>query len=232
MKTKIFSCLHFFILPFGMFGQADFELFNRTSASTNYLRPLTGVVDLNVHVPTTQSQALIAGIHHYSWFYIYDRANSYNWLSNYGETEYVEWVSGNTIAADYRFYLNVFERRKKRATYLTLINRVALVNRRFTRDIIPNPYYADQPDPSDPDYDPEWDDGNFGFGSEPQFLPASYDNLQSRLTPRYRFGFEYGRRTLSLDESRYREIGFALILNPQGEPWAALIPMFNFRRRF
>ena len=212
-----------------LMGQQNFEAFNTMSFSTNYMRPLTGIVDINVQVPTTPSQALIAGVHHYSWFYIYDRSNSYNWFSSYGETEFEEWVSGNTIAADYRFYLKTFERRKKRATYLTLINRVALVNRRFTRDIIPNPYYDNQPDPSDPNYDPEWDDGP---GTEPLFLPASYDNLQPRLTPKYRFGFEYGRRTLSNDESRFREMGFALILNPQGEYWAFIIPMVNFRRGF
>jgi hypothetical protein len=215
-----------------LIGQQNFEAFNTMSFSTNYMRPLTGIVDVNVQVPTTQSQALIAGVHHYSWFYIYDRSNSYNWLSNYGDTEYVEWVSGNTISADYRFYLRAFERRKKRATYLTLINRGALVTRRFTRDIITNPYYDNQPDPSDPDYDPEWDDGNFGFGSEPLFLPASYYNLKYRTTFKYRFGFEYGRRTINLDESRFREIGFALVLNPQGEPWAVLIPMLNFRGGF
>ena len=232
MKTKIFSWFYLSILPFGMYGQQNFETFNKMSFSSNYVRPLTGIVDVNIQIPTTPSQAVIAGVHHYSWFYIYDRSNSYNWLSNYGETEYVEWLSGNTISADYRFYLKTFERRKKRAAYFTLINRVAFVNRRFTQDIIPNPYYDNQPDPSDPDYDPEWDDGNFGFGSEPLFLPASYDNLQNRTTPKYRFGFEYGRRTLSFDESHFREIGFALILNPQGEPWAVLIPLLNFRRGF
>ena len=212
-----------------LIGQQNFEAFNTLSFSTNYMRPLTGIVDVNVQVPTTASQALIAGIHHYSWLYIYDRSDSYNWFSNYGETEFSEWVSGNTIAADYRFYLKTSERRKKRATYFTLINRVALVNRRFTRDIIPNPYYDNQPDPSDPGYDPEWDDGP---GGEPLFLPASYDNLQSRLTPKYRFGFEYGRRTLSVDESRFREMGVALILNPKGEWWALVIPMVNFRMGF
>ena len=212
-----------------LIGQQNFAAFNKMSFSSNYVRPLTGIVDINVQVPTTPSQALIAGVHHYSWFYIYDRSNSYNWFSSYGETEFEEWVSGNTIAADYRFYLKTFESRKKRATYLTLINRVALVNRRFTRDIIPNPYYDNQLDPSDPNYDPEWDDGP---GTEPLFLPASYDNLQPRLTPKYRFGFEYGRRTLSNDESHFREIGFALILNPQSDYWAFIIPMVNFRRGF
>ena len=212
-----------------LIGQQNFEAFNTMSFSTNYMRPLTGIVDINVQVPTTPSQALIAGVHHYSWFYIYDRSNSYNWFSSYGETEFEEWASGNTLAADYRFYLKTFERRKKRASYVTLINRLALINRRFTRDIIDNPYWVDQPDPSDPNYDPEWDDG---VGVEPLYLPASYDNLQRRIDTKYRFGLEYGRRTLSADESRFREIGFALILNPQGEPWAFIIPMVNFRRGF
>ena len=212
-----------------LIGQQNFEAFNTMSFSTNYMRPLTGIVDINVQVPTTPSQALIAGVHHYSWFYIYDRSNSYNWFSSYGETEFEEWASGNTLAADYRFYLKTFERRKKRASYVTLINRLALINRRFTRDIIDNPYWVDQPDSSDPNYDPEWDDG---VGVEPLYLPASYDNLQRRIDTKYRFGLEYGRRTLSADESRFREIGFALILNPQGEPWAFIIPMVNFRRGF
>ena len=107
-----------------LIGQQNFEAFNKMSFSSNYVRPLTGIIDVNIQIPTTPSQGLIAGVHHYSWFYIYDRSNSYNWLSNYGETEYVEWVSGNTISADYRFYLKTFEHRKKRAAYFTLINRL------------------------------------------------------------------------------------------------------------
>ncbi|MGB0194518.1 MAG: hypothetical protein ACPF8Z_04890 [Schleiferiaceae bacterium] len=218
-----------FLWSSALLGQQNFEAFNTTSFSTNFMRPLMGIVDVNVQVPTTPSQALIAGIHHYSWYYIYDRSNSYNWFSQYGETEFVEWASGNTLAADYRFYISVNERRKKRASYVTFINRLALINRRFTRDIIDNPDIVDPLDPSDPNYDPEWDDG---VGSEPRYLPASYDNLQRRVDPRYRFGLEYGRRTLSYDESRFKEMGLAVILNPQGEWWALIIPMVNFRVGF
>lgn len=223
------------ILFFGMlltnvaFVQKNFGGYNTLSFSTNLMRPLMGIVDLNVHVPTTKNQSVVAGVHHYSFFYIYDRANAPTFFNSYGETEYSEWVRGNTLAADYRWYLNTNERRRNRATYITFLNRAAFVKRRFTNDIIDNPFYYDQPDPSNPNYDPEWDDGVVG---EPYFLPASYDNLKSRTNVRYRFGAEYGRRTLSRDGSRFKELGIAFIFNLQGEWFFLGMPMLNYRIGF
>ena len=211
------------------FGQKNFEAYNTLSFSTNPLRPLMGIVDFNVHVPTTENQSIVAGVHHYSFFYVYDRANSPTFLNSYGEKEYSEWVRGNTLAADYRWYLNTSERRRNRATYITVLNRAAFVKRRYTNDIIDNPLYVDQPDPSDPNYDPEWNDG---VGGEPLFLPASYDNLESRTSVRYRFGAEYGRRTLSRDGSRFKELGVAFIFNLQGEWFFLGMPTLTYRIGF
>ena len=67
------------------FGQKNFEAYNTLSFSTNPLRPLMGIVDLNVHLPTTKNQSVVLGYHHYSFLYIYDRANFPTFLNSYGE---------------------------------------------------------------------------------------------------------------------------------------------------
>jgi len=129
-----------FVFAFiGIRAQIAVEQFNQKSYATNYYRPFTGIVDLNLHVPTTRSQAVIAGLHHYSFFYIYDRLNDDNFFNTYGSDRYREWVMGNTLAADYRFYFNPRQgRRVKRIGYLTYINRLAIVQWRETTDLVEN----------------------------------------------------------------------------------------------
>ena len=39
-----------------LIGQQNFEAFNKMSFSSNYVRPLTGIVDVNIQIPTTPSQ--------------------------------------------------------------------------------------------------------------------------------------------------------------------------------
>ena len=219
-----------FVFAFiGIRAQIAVEQFNQKSYATNYYRPFTGIVDLNLHVPTTRSQAVIAGLHHYSFFYIYDRLNDDNFFNTYGSDRYREWVMGNTLAADYRFYFNPRQGRQvKRIGYLTYINRLAIVQWRETTDLVENSWYIDQPEPGDPGYDPEWDDGFL----PPRWLPNSYDNLTPVTTTAYRFGLEYGRRSLSLNGVGYRELGLAVVLNPFGQMWYLAIPMVNYRVGF
>jgi len=69
-------------------------------------------------------------------------------------------------------------------------------------------------------------------GGEPLFLPASYENLKSRTNLRYRFGVEYGRRTLSRDGSSFKELGVAFIFNLQGEWFFLGMPTLTYRIGF
>lgn len=209
-------------------AQTDYSAFNTLSYSTNVIRPFFGIVDFNVHIPTTPNQSIVAGAHHYSYLFIYDRANNDNWLNTHNSNLYREWVMGNTIALDYRFYYNPRQRRLKKVGYITLINRLAIVNWRQTNDMYENPYYLNQPQPGDPGYDPEWDDGP----GPPRWLPTSYDDLEPMTTTAYRWGFESGRRTIGKQENLFRELGVAVVFNLQTQRSYTIIPLIQFRSGF
>lgn len=197
--------------------QEDFSAFNTLSVFTNRIRPFTGIVDFNIHVPVSPNSAFIIGGHHYSYFYMYDRGSTPGLFQFYEEGGYIEWVRSNVVSADYRIYRRLKTRRRSGrvvAKYITLLNRFAIVDVNYTDNMVDNPLYEDPfififPDP--------W--------MEPEFIPASYEDLDRSTGISYRIGVEFGRRYWKWDNSRFFEYGFALMVTTQ----PAVFPVVQFR---
>ena len=219
--------------PLLTIGQ-EMERLNALSYSINPLRPLVGILDLNVNIPTKLNQALVAGAHHYSYFYDYtrpDRAGELNYLQNHTEEEYYEWVMGNVISLDYRFYrLKTKRNGRKVGRYFTVLNRFPIVKWNYSRDIIVNPdytnWYDQNYDPNNPD--PEWMDG--AFDAPIKLIPASYTDLNTRFTVPYRIGFEVGRKRMSTDPEKrmFNELGIGVFFGRAG--WMPYgLPILTYR---
>ena len=100
------------------------------------------------------------------------------------------------------------------AKYITLLNRFAIIDVNYTDNMVDNPLYEDPfififPDP--------W--------MEPEFIPASYEDLDRSTGISYRIGVEFGRRHWKWDNSRFFEYGFALMVTTQ----PAVFPVIQFR---
>ena len=211
--------LYFFLLTLGFNIQAqeDFSEFNTWSVFTNPVRPFTGIADINIHVPVSPNSALIVGGHHYSFFYVYERGSSPGLFQIYDEAGYIEWIRTNVISADYRIYRKLKTRKRSGkvvAKYATLLNRFAIVDVNYTDDMIENPLFEDP-------FIMLWRDPF----SEPEYIPASYDNLKRANSLGYRMGLEFGRRYWKWDHSQFYEYGFALMVTTQPR----VFPVLQFR---
>lgn len=199
-------------------AQDSFSDYNRWSVFTNPVRPFTGIADLNIHIPVGPRVAVITGVHHYSFFYIYDRGTSPGLFNIYDEQEgYLEWTRSNVISLDLRSYERLRRMRrsgKEIAIYISLLNRVAIADVKYTLDMVENPLYEDPfimifPDPF----------------MEPEFVPVSYDDLKTRSVATYRLGIEVGRRYWNWDHSHFKEFGCALMIGSD----LTLFPVIQFR---
>lgn len=198
-------------------GQDDFSDYNRLSIFTNRVRPFTGIVDMNIHIPVSPRVALITGIHHYSFFYTYHRDDRPGLFNTYDEQGYVEWTRTNIISLDLRRYERLRTMRRSGnvvAIYTSILNRVAIADVKYTQDMVENPLYQPPtfmifPDPF----------------MEPEFIPASFENLKSRSAATYRLGIEVGRRYWNWDHSHFKEFGFAIMAGSN----LTLFPVVQFR---
>lgn len=163
MKVKNFL-LFAALLPSVLLAQ-ELDRYNALSYSTSPLRPVMGILDLNVVIPTKPTQALITGIHHYSYLYDYtrpDEAAELNFLQSHTENEYTEWIMSNVIALDYRFYWMKTKRNgRKVARYFTVLNRLPVIKWNYSTDIQLNPEYTNWYDQNyDPNDSAVWNSGN------------------------------------------------------------------------
>lgn len=217
MRWKLLLCFSLLTQGFNIHAQEDFSEFNTWSVFTNPIRPFTGIADINIHVPVSSNSAVIVGGHHYSYFYMYERGSSPGLFQIYDEAGYIEWIRTNVISADYRIYRKLKTRKRSRkvvAKYATMLNRFAIVDVNYTDDMIENPLFADPfvmlfPDPF----------------SEPEYIPASYDNLDRGTDLVYRMGVEFGRRYWKWDHSEFYEYGVALMVTTQPR----VFPVLQFR---
>ena len=213
-------------------AQSNSSGFNHVEFSTNLARPLVGILDFNVHVPVSNKQAVVLGVHHYSDMYTYSLGTGFFGAKGTNGSVYSNWIRSNVFNADFRFYGDLrSEGRSEKMLYLTVLNRVASLRRKSTTDLIPNPSFVDPStiDPLDPEYD-DW--GWFGGGGsdEPEYLPDPNAAAVSSTDMAYRFGLEVGNRWYSTDQSKFRELGLALVFNPNGElpAWVLLNYRFGF----
>ena len=208
--------------PLLTIGQ-EMERLNALSYSTNPLRPLVGIVDLNVSFPTKTNQALIVGAHHYSYFYDYTRQNreGLNYLTFHTQEEYREWIKSDVISLDYRIYdkVQTVKNGRKVGRYVTILNRIPIVKWNYSRNIIVNPAYTRwyeetyNSDGDVPDGDmASPDDWEPSDPSPEQYIPSSYRNLNSRFLVPYRIGLEVGRKRMSTDPEKrmFNELGIAV----------------------
>ena len=223
------------LLPSVLLAQ-ELDRYNALSYSTAPLRPVLGILDLNVAIPTKPTQALITGIHHYSYLYDYtrpDEAAELSFLQSHTEGEYTEWIMSNVIALDYRFYWMKTKRNgRKVARYFTVLNRLPVIKWNYSTDIQLNPEYTDWYDQNYDPNDPEWDDGPFN-SAPTKFVPKEYENLNTRFTFPYRVGFEYGRKRMSVNPEKrlYNELGVAVIFGRSGSlPYG--LPLLTWRLGF
>ena len=234
MKTNKFLFIAA-LLPSFLIAQ-ELDRFNGLSYSTNPLRPILGILDLNVTIPTKPKQALITGLHHYSYLYDYtrpDKATELNYLQSHSESEYTEWIMSNVIALDYRFYwLKTKRNGRKVARYFTVLNRLPVIKWKYSTDIQLNPEYTDWYDQNYDPNDPEWDDAPFN-SAPTKYVPRDYVNLNSRYTVPYRIGFEYGRKRMAVDPQKrlYNELGMGFIFGRSGSlPYG--LPLLIWRLGF
>jgi hypothetical protein len=217
LKNFVLTVVVLFGFVFTCQGQDDFSDYNRWSVFTNRVRPFTGIVDMNIHIPVRPKVALITGIHHYSFFYTYDRQNEPGLFNIYDEQGYLEWTRTNIISLDLRKYERLQTMRRSGnvvAIYTSILNRLAIADLRYTQDMVENPLYEEPfimlfPDPF----------------MEPEFIPASYDNLKTRSKATFRLGLEVGRRYWNWDHSHFKEFGFAIMAGSN----LTLFPVVQFR---
>ena len=218
--------LAFGFLSLALHAQTSITGDQKIGFSTNFVRPLAGILDANVYVPVTEKQSIILGVHHYSMFYNHGiQPGAFSSRGTNGEV-YSRWTQSNIIAADYRFYGELRERRyAKKLPYISVLNKVAFVQTKSTRDLVSNPDYTEPvTDPLDPEF------GDDDWFPEPEFLPNPNGATTASTTVHYRFGLELGKRILSEDASRFREFGYALVFNPTGF-WPAWV-LLNYRIGF